>query len=171
MSEVPDHVNIIRRRFIPNETTYLNKDTVYEMSPERVLTAWRSLKPRADIAGGTSAYYPDLGVKISRVYNHEYQLVYWYCDIIQMEYSPNQIYYEDLLVDVLLMPDGKVKVLDADELAQALEQGLITQEQACLALRRLNNLLTIIYEGRLGKLLQPILELEKTLIPTISPSA
>lgn len=163
MSDIPEHVTILRKRFIPNETTYLNKDTIYEMTSERIMTGWHTIKPRADIAGGLSAYYPEHGIKLSRIYNHNHQLVYWYCDIIRMQYTPDQVYYEDLLLDVILMPNGQIKVMDADELASALEQGLIDQETACLALRRLNDFLTTIYDGSITRLQQPILDLEQTL--------
>ena len=37
-----------------------------------------------------------------------------------------------------------MKVMDLDELADALEQGLITQEQTAMCMRRLDALLTLI---------------------------
>lgn len=157
---------IIRRRFIPDECIELNKDHIYELTPSRILTAWQSIKPRADISGGISAYYPEQGFKISRIYDHEHRPIYWYCDIISMHLTPGRIYFEDLLLDVVLTTDGQIKILDSDELADALEQGLISQEMACIALRRLNDLLNHIYKGSFSTLQQPVLELERTLFPT-----
>lgn len=158
-----DHPVITRRRFIPDECIELNKDHIYEYTSSRILTAWQSIKPRADIAGGISVYYPEQGWKISKIYNHQHQLVYWYCDIINMKLSSDHIYYEDLLLDVVLTNDGQIKILDADELADALEQDLITQEMGCQALRQLNELLTHIYAGQFHELQEPVLTLEQTL--------
>jgi hypothetical protein len=47
-------------------------------------------------------------------------------------------------------------VVDLDELADALERGLITNEQICLCLRRLNNLLTLIYRDKFDKVTAPL---------------
>lgn len=152
---------IIRKRFIPDECLVLNKDRICHMAPDLVLTAWETLKPRADIAGGFSAYYPERGFKISHIYDHNHDTVYWYCDIIRAAISGQELYYEDLLLDVVLMPDGQIKILDADELADALEQKLIDEDTCCLALRQMNDLLTYIYSGDFRELQQPILELER----------
>jgi predicted RNA-binding protein associated with RNAse of E/G family len=45
------------------------------------------------------------------------------------------------------MPDGTMKVLDADELAIALEEGLITQEQACRSLKKMDSILQKVYNN------------------------
>ena len=58
----------------------------------------------------------------------------------------------DLLVDVIVYPDGFVRVVDLDELADALRDKLITQEDLQLALRRLDKLLSLIYKGAFGRL-------------------
>lgn len=68
-------------------------------------------------------------------------------------------------MDVVLKNDGQVRILDADELADALEQGLIDQETACLALRRLHDLLSCIYSGDFSTLQRPVLELEERIYP------
>ena len=57
----------------------------------------------------------------------------------------------DLLADVLVYPDGQVKVVDLDELADAVEQKLISQELLLTALRQLNTLLEHIYSGRFAE--------------------
>ena len=53
----------------------------------------------------------------------------------------------DLLADVLIYPDGFVKVVDLDELADAEEAGIITKEQLLKSLRTLDKLLGMIYSG------------------------
>ena len=53
----------------------------------------------------------------------------------------------DLLADVLIYPDGFVKVVDLDELADAEEAGIITKDQLLKSLRTLDKLLGMIYSG------------------------
>lgn len=161
---------ITRRRYIPDEITPLSKDHIYQVSQTCILTAWDSINPRADLAGGISVYYPERGFKISKIHDSRHQLVHWYCDIIRFHYYSSSfpqypLYYEDLLLDVVLKNDGQVRILDADELADALEQGLIDQETACLALRRLHDLLSCIYSGDFSTLQRPVLELEERIYP------
>jgi len=47
-------------------------------------------------------------------------------------------------------------VVDLDELAEALEKGLITQAQTTACLRQLNNLITIIYRDKFDRLQSPL---------------
>ena len=59
-------------------------------------------------------------------------------------------------MDVIVYPDGFVRVVDLDELAEALEKGLITQAQMSACLRQLNNLITIIYRDKFDRLQNPL---------------
>ena len=45
------------------------------------------------------------------------------------------------------MPDGTVMVLDVDEVAEAMEKGIITTKEACTALRILAKILEMAYSG------------------------
>ncbi len=72
----------------------------------------------------------------------------------------NAYYFADLLVDVIIYPDGFVKVVDLAELADALDENIITEEMVKKALRRLEALLTEIYAGKLKNLVQ-YLEIEE----------
>ena len=69
---------------------------------------------------------------------------------IETEYDQATDTYtiNDLLMDIKIYPDGKVIVLDADEMAQAMEQGLISCDQAARALKTLDSLLKMIYGGK-----------------------
>lgn len=153
---------LYRRRFNPDELICLKDDIILLMEERLIITKWNTLNPRKDIARGISAYYLDKGYKVSKVYDHNDRLVYWYCDIIQVKTENDSIgdldkslsgddklfIFEDLLLDVILYEDGTVRVMDLDELADALTQGLITQEEATYALRTLNTLLALIYDGQ-----------------------
>jgi predicted RNA-binding protein associated with RNAse of E/G family len=63
------------------------------------------------------------------------EAVHWYIDIIdawnfdQSGFS----YFDDLYLDLNVLPDGRAEILDQDELEQALSTGLISQTQYALA--------------------------------------
>ncbi|MBR1737247.1 MAG: DUF402 domain-containing protein, partial [Firmicutes bacterium] len=82
------------------------------------------------------------------------ELVYWYCDIIDYEYDKNEKSYifNDLLIDVVIYPDGFVKVLDIGEISEAMTRGLIGNGRVKNALDTTDKLLNIIYEGRFDEL-------------------
>lgn len=50
-----------------------------------------------------------------------------------------------MLADVLIYPDGKVKVVDLGEVAEAMEKGLIDDTLVKKALLSLDKLLEIVY--------------------------
>lgn len=149
---------LFRRRFIPEELVHLKDDVILVLKPELIITKWNTLHPRNDIARGISAYYLDQGFKVSKVFDKQDQLVYWYCDIIQVkkDTQKNTVIIEDLLIDLILYEDGSMRIVDLDELADAVEQNLITQAEANYALRRLNALLQIIYNGLFITLQEPV---------------
>lgn len=80
-------------------------------------------------------------------------MVYWYCDIIQTEYDANTNSYtfNDLLIDVVVYPDGQVEVLDMDEFADAMEQGILSVGTIAHAMRSTDDLLHTIYAGEFSK--------------------
>jgi hypothetical protein len=144
-----DKPKILRKRYIPFETVDISSDEVLERSETLLKTRWNTIKPRGDISYGVSYALLKDGIKISKIFNSSDEFVYWYCDIIDVQYDKNTDTYtlEDLLVDVVVRPDGTYRVLDADELADALEQKLITTGQCCRALKCLDTLLKTIYQG------------------------
>lgn len=146
------NVKLYRKRIIPNETVLLKDDFIVSMDDSVILTSWKALKPRKDIATGISAYYRKEGYKISRVANAQGELVYWYCDIIEESSDSNDLIYTDLLVDIVIYPDGSVWVLDLKEAADALQDGLITQAMLTTALSVTDRLLSLIYSGEFSKL-------------------
>ena len=56
------------------------------------------------------------------------------------------------MADVIIYPDGRMKVVDLDELAEAMEENLITKEQMISCLRSLNHLLSLIYRDKFDRL-------------------
>lgn len=154
--------SLYRRRFIPNELIQLKDDIILVMEKDLIITKWVTLHPRKDIARGISAFYLDKGIKVSKIFDKQDQLVYWYCDIIQAktEHEKNTVIIEDLLIDVILDNDGNVRIMDLDELADALDQQLITQQEATYALRTLHYLLNIISNHKFNLLQEPVNQVE-----------
>lgn len=143
---------LYRRRFIPNEQKLLKDDKILFMDDNLIITSWTTLKPRSDFASGISAYYRKKGFKISRHYGADGSFSRWYCDIIAESDLENDIVFSDLLIDVIIFPDGTLQVVDLDEAADALEQGLITTEMLTQALRSTNQLLSYIHQNRFSEL-------------------
>lgn len=146
------HIQLYRKRFIPDELKLLADDKILYLDNDVIITSWSTLKPRSDFASGISAYYRKEGFKISRHYGADGTFTRWYCDIIAESPAPDGLIFSDLLIDVVIFPDGTVRVVDLDEAADALEQGLITAEMLTRALRSTNKLLTCIHQGRFSEL-------------------
>lgn len=140
---------LYRKRIIPEECVLLKGDTILYRDSDIIVTKWTSIKPKKDLHHGFSCYFLKDGYKISKFYYEDGSLLYWYCDIISHTYNSetDTFVFTDLLADVIIFPDGRTRVVDLDEVADALESGALKKEQAEDALRKLNKLLTIIYHG------------------------
>lgn len=145
------HPTLIRKRLIPLETLRLEKDVVIHRSDRLLVTRWTTIKPKKELHHGSSCFLLKEGWKVSRFIDHQGRLICWYCDIIATEYDADTdtFTFTDLLADVLIYPSGLIKVVDLDELAEALEKKLITSDQLLDSLRKLDALLQLIYDGTL----------------------
>ncbi len=154
---------LYRKRFIPEETTFLRNDIVLYRDEEVILTKWNVLRPRKDFAKGVSCYFLKKGYKISKFLNEKDELVYYYCDIIETSYEEktDSYLFTDLLADVIIYENGFMKVVDLGEIAVALDKGLISQELVKKALLRLDELLNIIYTEGHQSLVQSCFEQER----------
>ena len=152
-----DYPKLYRKRLIPSECIELN-DTVHCYGPDIIVTSWSTIRPKIDLHHGQSCYYRNEGWKISRFYSEDNKLLYTYCDIVSYEENTeeNSLTVKDLLADVIIYPDGFVKVVDLDELAEALKDGLLSQDELILCLNNLNALLQKIYSGNLAELTAPL---------------
>ena len=133
-----NELQIYRKRLIPEECILLKDDIIVEQNDDYILTKWKTLNPKTTFSHGCSCYYLKEGFKISKFYRHDGSLLYWYCDIVEYTRRPedNALIVTDLLADIILYPDGRMHVVDLDELAEALEKGLITQAQMTACLRQ-----------------------------------
>ncbi len=152
---------LYRRRIIPAEHILLKDDVIVAQNDTYIVTKWLTLHPKTSFSHGCSCYFLQEGIKISKIYRSDNTLLYWYCDIVDFSYQEEQqaLTVTDLLADVILYPDGNVVVTDLDELAEALERGLITKEQMTHCLRSLDHLLSMIYRDKFDRLQSRLEEL------------
>lgn len=167
---------LYRKRLIPSECILLGDDEIVSFSENKIVSRWKALHPKPDLHHGISCFFLDLGCKVSKFYREDGSLLYWYIDIIDYSWNNEVITYArgeapgtppvsivsekeysdtckhllvtDLLADVLIYPDGFVKVVDIEELSDALEAGLITTKQLTRSLRYLSRVLEMIYDGQ-----------------------
>lgn len=147
-------LQLYRRRLIPAECILLKDDTIVKQTEDLVITTWKTLNPKISFSHGCSCYFLKEGFKISKFYRLDNSLLYWYCDIVEYAHDEqtHTLTVTDLLADVIVYPDGRTKVVDLDELAQAFETGLLTASQLSAALRQLNHLLTYVYKDKFDQL-------------------
>ena len=143
-----ENITLYRRRLIPDEIVHLKDDIVLYHDDTVIITKWKTIKPRKDMDHGFSAYLLKEGIKVSKFYRADNSLLYWYCDIVDYEYdaTTNSYTSTDLLTDVVLYPDGQIRVLDLDELAEASVKDMITKDQLHSALVRTDKLLNTMYQ-------------------------
>lgn len=149
-----NNLQLYRKRLIPAECILLKDDVIVNQTEDLVITTWKTLNPKIAFSHGCSCYFLKEGFKISKFYRQDDSLLYWYCDIVEYTHDEqaHTLTATDLLADVIVYPDGRTKVVDLDELAQAFENGLLTATQLTAALRQLNNLLTYIYKDKFDQL-------------------
>lgn len=152
---------LYRNRLIPNESILLDHDTVLYQSDTILITKWDTIRPKARFSNGYSCYFLTEGYKISRFYNSCGEFQYWYCDIIDTTYhEPENTYiFTDLLADVIISPEGEIRILDLDELADAHRDGLLSTDLLHRALYRLHRLLQALYRRELESLAHTLLEI------------
>ena len=140
---------LYRRRIIPEECILLKDDVIISCDEDRIVTTWQALHHKKDLHHGSSCYFIKEGFKVSKFCREDDTLLYWYCDIVDFNYNPteNAMIVTDLLADVIIYPDGFVKVVDLDELVTALESRSLSLDTLKSSLLRLDKLLNIIYSG------------------------
>ena len=145
---------LYRQRLIPAECILLKDDIIVFQDDEVIITKWNTINPKTEFSHGCSCYFLKEGLKVSKIYRADGSLLHWYCDIVDYSYDPKEesLTVIDLLADVIISPTGRMKVVDLDELAEAMERNLITKEQMTTCLRNLNHLLTTIYRDKFDRL-------------------
>lgn len=141
---------LYRKRIIPDECIPLKDDVILACNEEHIITSWNAIRPKKDLHHGYSCYFLKEGFKVSKFFYEDGRLLYWYCDIVDFDHDAltNRLIVTDLLADVIIYPDGFVKVVDLDELVTALESRSISLDTLKSALNKLDKLLKMIYSGK-----------------------
>ncbi len=140
---------LYRKRLIPDECVRLDDDEIIYIDDEIIVTKWKALHPKPRLDHGYSCYFLKRNFKVSKFLFSDDSLIYWYCDIVDHTYDEekNEYIFRDLLADVIVFPDGFVKVLDLDEFEEALDKELLNGAAVRKAIKALDNLLRVIYDG------------------------
>ena len=149
---------LYRKRLIPDECVLLKDDIIVEMDEDHILTRWNTLKPKKTLHHGDSCYYLNKGIKVSRFYTEDDILICWYCDIVSYEWNNEKtsLLTTDLLLDILVYPDGSFKLLDMDELAEARARKLIPDTLLQSSLLTADRLLNEIYDNKFHEIYTPV---------------
>ncbi len=168
---MPEKIALFRRRFIPNELTYLGEDEIISFDEETIKTKWKMLRPHEFYSGGESTYYRKKNLKVSAFFDKAGNFALWYVDIVRElgpeglkvpsdcllrkntgdflenigSFKGTVIVYEDLLMDIAVKPNGLIEVLDLDEAIDAYETKLITKEMLHTAMYATNKYLATLY--------------------------
>ena len=81
-------------------------------------------------------------IKLTAIYDENNKIIEWYFDIAKKIGKENGVPYEDdLYLDVVVTPEGKIKLLDEDELKDALNRMEITNTEYKNAYKEANKLI------------------------------
>lgn len=140
---------IYRKRFIPDEIVDISGDEILFIDEDVIITRWKPIHDRNDFTGGISFAFLSEGYKIGYFYRDDGEFIYWYVDIIEIDFDENNNAYTfiDLLADVKVFPDGSYQILDLDELEQSLKKGYINNRQYELSQENLKKITDMIETG------------------------
>lgn len=149
---------LYRKRLIPSECILLKDDVILYCDASIIVTSWKAFRPKPNLSYGYSCYYIKENYKVSKFYRADGSFAYWYCDIVSYEENSadNILTVTDLLADVIVHPDGRIRVVDLDELSEAFEKNLIDAAMLKKSLLSLNRLLNEIYSDGMHNLGIPI---------------
>lgn len=149
---------LFRKRLIPSECINLKDDKIIHIDKDKIITSWKTFRPKAEFSHGISYYVLKEGYKISKFYKEDNSLAYIYCDIIDTTYEADTDTYifTDLLADVIIENSGFVRVVDLDELGDACNDGIISNDKLVESLHKLNNLLNTIYDGNFDEYIRTL---------------
>lgn len=160
-------MKLFRKRYVPEEILELRDEVVY-CDDDVLVTRWNPINPRTDFHHGTSCFFLKENLKVSKMYHEDNTVRYWYCDIGEcvMNREEDTFTFVDLLADVIVYPDGRVRVVDLGEIADVQEAGVLDAEKVRLILRRLDWLLAKVYGGTFSEL-QAALEERESITKTL----
>ena len=141
-------MRLFRKRLIPDEIMELRGDEILRLDEDYLVTKWVTPKPKEEFTHAASCLFLKNGYKISKIFTKSNSFKYYYCDIGRVSRpEPDSIVFTDLLLDVIVYPDGASKIDDLDQALWAHKQGIITTDDLIFSLDAMDRLLKIIYSG------------------------
>ena len=70
-----EKLKIFRKRIIPAECILLDKDIIVERTDEHIITSWHTIRPKDEFDHGTSCYFLNDGIKVSKFYRSDGSLL------------------------------------------------------------------------------------------------
>ncbi|WP_391116313.1 DUF402 domain-containing protein [Psychrobacillus sp. L3] len=94
---------------------------------------------------------------LTTMFDSKGEIVQWYIDICnEIGIENNVPWWEDLFLDIVILPTGEIILLDEDELEEALVGGSINQNMYDLAWNETNRIISLIREQKF-----PLLQFSK----------
>ncbi|WP_170105660.1 DUF402 domain-containing protein [Desmospora activa] len=89
-------------------------------------------------------YFVKKGYTISKVFQKSGEFLYYYCDVMEMRQVGRLRYVMvDLLLDMIVYPDGRYHLIDVDEFAEAIEKGQLKRRQQVHSLKTLDKMIQL----------------------------
>jgi len=87
---------------------------------------------------------------VTTMFDDKGRVVQWYIDICKNQGMTDQKvpWFDDLYLDIVVLPTGEVYLLDEDELEEAVKNGEVSKRDAEMARRTAERLLSMIRNGR-----------------------
>lgn len=148
---------IIRQKFFAREASYESKTGL-----EALILIEEVDRPKIISAGGRNLVISDVGYLwyqlalrdsfywLSAAFNDKGELIELYFDItdgnrFDDSYNPE---FTDMFLDVVVTPDGGIRILDRDELDEALSAGAITEREYADAIAHCEELCNLLSNSK-----------------------
>ena len=120
----------------PDFTGYLSMILIEQVREPLIVTTLGKQYRLADAGYIWLQHFPKgLNYALTSIFNPNFQLIQCYFDICKSYRvsASGMPYFEDLYLDIVLLPTGEIVLLDEDELIEALAKQVITQQEYDLA--------------------------------------
>lgn len=105
---------------------------------------------------------------VTTMFNANAEVIQWYIDICNDIGIENNVpWWDDLFLDIIVLPTGEIIQQDEDELEEALINGFVDRRMYNLARTQANIITTSIVEGNFSLLSYSIVHVHKELLTTL----
>lgn len=141
----------VRRVDRPDFHGYLSRLSIERVAEPLVVALNGSQYRLADAGFTWVQYVPDDGRHtLTALLDEQGEVIQWYVDVARRTGVDERgiPWWDDLFLDVVILPDGSIHLLDEEELDEALAAGEISEEDYELARAEAERVMTAIEEDR-----------------------